>query len=410
MNRFRPEPHAVSAGRGDRERGPPSYRERIGALSDDQKQLFPDFLVVSPSRTGTTWLANILREIDGFYVPLEKELHYFDCDWETTPLSVYVQNFEDGRDAIKGEVTPTYALLPEDRIACIAALKPDIKIVIILRNLVDRSWSQLNHCLKCHEDTFRHHNGSEIDEPDMVRHFCSDYGRSENDYVDLLRRWSAHLPKSSIFVDYFERAVAEPGPFFERLIRFLGGTPPASWDGIDIHQPHNANDFRPRPPSVDPILTDMYARWEMRIRGYVQGEFGLECPWPERGPSDHPWPEWVCDVGDRFRISLDRHRFVATDMHRQATVAEHPFLGDLIAALESVQARPGRLRLGSLPVLGRMFEKRRLASALRGRSADRGLAKRRLDGLIESINRDRIIFETETGVIGAADNAADRVP
>ncbi|MEQ8700145.1 MAG: sulfotransferase, partial [Bauldia litoralis] len=344
------------------------------------------------------------------FVPFEKELHYFDCDWQTTPLAAYVQKFKDGRDQIKGEVTPTYALLPSDRIACIAALKPDIKIVIILRNLVDRSWSQLNHCLKCHEDTFRHHNGSDIDESDMVRHLFSDYGRSENDYIDLLRRWRGHFPTSSIFVDYFEQAVAEPVPFFERLIRFLGGTPPSSWDSIDVHEPHNANDFRLRPPNVESLMTGMYARWEEQISGYVDSEFGLECPWPERQIDDHPWPVRVCDVGERTRIDLDRDRFVAVDIRRGSTVAEHPFLGDLQAALESVETRLERLRITSLPFVRRMFEKRWLASALRGRSANHGLAKRRLDGLIEAINRDRIIFETETGVIAAADNAPDRVP
>jgi hypothetical protein len=99
----------------------------------------PDFIGVGPPRTGTTWLDSILRDRIGL-PQLIKETQFFGWRYELG-LEWYARHFRGCRQRVVGEFCPTYFFgkMARDRIA---QHLPHCKIVITLREPVDRVYSQ----------------------------------------------------------------------------------------------------------------------------------------------------------------------------------------------------------------------------------------------------------------------------
>jgi hypothetical protein len=104
--------------------------------------LFPDFMVIGAMKGATTWLYENLRCHPAAFLPSEKEDYFFSHDFRKRSLYSYLKRFTPGRHAVKGEITPGYSILPLDRIRLIHGFKPDLRLVFLARNPVDRAWSE----------------------------------------------------------------------------------------------------------------------------------------------------------------------------------------------------------------------------------------------------------------------------
>ncbi|MFV1994794.1 MAG: sulfotransferase, partial [Verrucomicrobiales bacterium] len=128
---------------------------------------FPDFLIIGPQRTGTTWLHENLRSHPQLFLPKGKESYYFSTlgrpehpKFRYSELEDYLGAMDDGcrdrlrktahcllnfgqlyRPEVRGEATATYAKLPGEVIAEICRINPEIKAVLMLRDPLERAWS-----------------------------------------------------------------------------------------------------------------------------------------------------------------------------------------------------------------------------------------------------------------------------
>jgi hypothetical protein len=113
----------------------------VGETGDGLMAL-PTFLLVGAQKSGTTTLAHDLAahpEID----MEEREVHYFDR-FADRDLGWYAAQFTgEGAKAI-GESTPEYLFLPEVAPRIAEAL-PGVSLLVILRDPVDRAYSQYWH-------------------------------------------------------------------------------------------------------------------------------------------------------------------------------------------------------------------------------------------------------------------------
>jgi hypothetical protein len=115
----------------------------------------PDFLVIGGRRCGSTLLHNILSAHSEVYVPTRrKEVHYFDQHFERG-VDWYLEFFPNGSQSVSysaiGEVTPDYLahpLVPER----IGQLLPDCRIVVVLRNPVDRTLSAWRYAYRSYNE------------------------------------------------------------------------------------------------------------------------------------------------------------------------------------------------------------------------------------------------------------------
>lgn len=110
-----------------------------------------DFLGVGAEKCGTTWLADMLRQHPQVFVPEEKELHYFNRKFVEfpnldnfnfdKPIDWYLSFFKDAAPGqAKGEICPTY-LWDLEASARIRDFEPRLKILVLLRNPIERTFS-----------------------------------------------------------------------------------------------------------------------------------------------------------------------------------------------------------------------------------------------------------------------------
>ncbi len=94
---------------------------------------FPEFLIISPPKTGSTWLATRLRRHPELFVPDVKEIRYFSSLFKRLDLNWYLRHFSSADGRVKGEASPSYCLLPVDRVRWILRLMPDVKLIFLMR-------------------------------------------------------------------------------------------------------------------------------------------------------------------------------------------------------------------------------------------------------------------------------------
>ncbi len=109
-------------------------------------------MLIGPQRTGTTWLHENLRRHPQLLFAREKEIHFFNLlkqpghrRYRSSSLVWYLDHFttESSRlDVLRGEATSSYAAIDVDLIDTIARLNPRLKAIMLVRDPVDRAWSQ----------------------------------------------------------------------------------------------------------------------------------------------------------------------------------------------------------------------------------------------------------------------------
>jgi Sulfotransferase domain len=175
----------------------------------------PNFLVIGAQRAGTTLLHHILDLHPDVYMPQRrKEVHYFDWYFERGP-EWYSEFFPNGREARQyraiGEATPDY-LFDARAPARIAAVLPDCKLVVSLRNPIDRAFSWYLFCLRSVNE----------------KRGPADFFSQETEclqrglYAQQLSNYFALFPRSAFFIMIYEELIKDPAPQLESLASFLG--------------------------------------------------------------------------------------------------------------------------------------------------------------------------------------------
>jgi hypothetical protein len=105
-----------------------------------------DFIVVGAQKSGTTALHYFLKKHPQIALPERQELHFFDDEVFSRPADYELlhRHFRPiGRSTISGEVTPSY-LYWKPAMERIRNYNPQIKLVILLRNPIDRAFAHWN--------------------------------------------------------------------------------------------------------------------------------------------------------------------------------------------------------------------------------------------------------------------------
>ena len=102
-----------------------------------------DFMVIGVQKAGTTALFDHLGDEPGVALSDVKEVHFFDdesLDWERPDYELYHRRFPPPDGRLRGEATPIYAYWPSG-LERIAAYNPAVRLVLMLRDPVERAWS-----------------------------------------------------------------------------------------------------------------------------------------------------------------------------------------------------------------------------------------------------------------------------
>jgi tetratricopeptide (TPR) repeat protein len=124
-------------------------------------KVLPNFLIVGAAKSGTTSLFEYLNQHPDIFLPEFKEPQFFVLEDIAGSVYKYIDNWEaylqlfDGADGCKwrGEASVFYLYYYNTAIRNILKyLGKDVKIIIILRNPIERAFSAYNHTLKNNPD------------------------------------------------------------------------------------------------------------------------------------------------------------------------------------------------------------------------------------------------------------------
>jgi hypothetical protein len=175
----------------------------------------PTFLGIGVPRAGTTWLHTLLSGHPDVYLPTKrKEVRFFDRHFGQGP-SWYEAFFPPAEEASRyraiGEISPQYLYCDEcpDRIA---ALLPDVRLLVMLRHPVDRAYSHYGFVRqrKNYRGSFEQFLATRPRALEMGH-----YGRH-------LERYAERFGRDRILPLLFEVAVRDRSPVRGELGRFLG--------------------------------------------------------------------------------------------------------------------------------------------------------------------------------------------
>ncbi len=172
----------------------------------------PDFVVAGYTRSGTTWLHDVLRQHPAIFLSERKELHYFDRSFGEG-LAFYDRYLSArGRGQLAGDISPTYAEL-DGFAERFAAELPEAKLLILLRDPCERVvsvWRQLGR-----DGRFDGSLAQLLASEDGIYWRCHDYGR----LFAEVREAGAQERLTVLFHDQLR---ADPDGFISELLHALG--------------------------------------------------------------------------------------------------------------------------------------------------------------------------------------------
>src|SRR5437879_2894336 len=201
-----------------------------------------DFLVAGAQKSGTTALNYYLKRHPRIALPVKKELHFFDNDElfaggnvSYEPLHKMFQPARPG--SIAGENTPIY-LYWRPALPRIRDYNPAMKFLVILRNPIERAFSQWNMQRTRGIEPFDFLDAVAAEPrriaesaPKQLRKFSYvERGR----YAEHLERAFRLFPRARFPVLKYEEFRARQREVVEAVFRFLSLSPPR-FRAVDAH-------------------------------------------------------------------------------------------------------------------------------------------------------------------------------
>lgn len=177
----------------------------------------PTYIIAGAMRSGTTALNSYLREHPEVAVAPRKEVHFFDSFYERG-VDWYREQFPGSESArVVGEATPNY-MYSTTALDRIRDTLPDVKLIVMLRNPIDRAYSHYWHDRARGKTTgdFGDNVRRELD-GDQGLHYIG-RGRYRTQIESILERF----PPTSLHVEVFEDMVARPEDVYSSVCQFIG--------------------------------------------------------------------------------------------------------------------------------------------------------------------------------------------
>jgi hypothetical protein len=220
----------------------------------------PDFLCVGAQKAGTSWLYRQLEPHPDFWMPPVKELHYLDnlnrtkrrhpprsndqrdaCFFESIKdlsgrshidLDSYGRLFCHKGPLLSGDISPAYSTLTDEVIERVVDHFPDLKVVFLARDPVERAWSQLSMGVRLGVI-----NKFDATDPEQVVCNLLIPGVLTRSHPSkIVARWRRYVRPENFRVYFFDDLKDNPSELRWSVLRFLGGDPEKTSGGINPHE------------------------------------------------------------------------------------------------------------------------------------------------------------------------------
>lgn len=255
------------------------------ALADYDLANFPDFLFIGPQRTGTTWLHYNLRCHPHVFVPWQKELYYWnnlehphlhpaslppveqELQWyldrmeitaaEASSKTKECRQVYDTAFAprVRGEGSATYAAsLHQGIIAEMALLNPELKVVVFVRDPIERAWSHAKKDLA----RAAKRSAQDVSDEEWLRYLQIPYVLNCGRYSEWLPRWRAVFG-DNILVRPFTSIAERPDELLAEVLEHIGVEADPAFIGARTKSLVMRTEAAPMPTRVRRHLDATYA-------------------------------------------------------------------------------------------------------------------------------------------------------
>jgi Sulfotransferase family len=267
-------------------------------------QTGPDFLCVGAHKGGTTWLYQQLDAHPDFWMPPFKEVHYFDqlsrvqrpssprCRDERdrrflesiNSLSAqpdidfehYARLFEPKGPLLSGDISPNYSTLSKKVIRRIAGYFPDLKVIFLARDPVERVWSHLSMEVHYHQiESFDVTDIAEVNRNLLRR------GLLLRSYPSaVVARWKRCVHPDRFRIYFFDDLQRNPTELRRSILDFLGADPdkPASSMPAD----YNSWTGMKKLPLTDKVRSHLAQFFKKELQTCAARLGGATRDWPRR--------------------------------------------------------------------------------------------------------------------------------
>jgi hypothetical protein len=275
-----------------------TVRERYYQVKHLHRAL-PDFLIVGTQKGGTSSLYAYLAAHPQVMPPRRgaavdddhpKELHFFDYNY-SNGVAWYRAHFPPRaalqlRGAITGEASPYYLYHPHAP-RRIAEVVPQAKLIVLLRNPVDRAISHYWHEVKLGEETrplgealdpaveqerLRREKERVQRDPTYFSHVHMHHAYLDRGkYVEQLQRYHAFFDREQMLVMPSETLFTRTQATLDTVTNFLG-LPSRTLEHV---RARNTGSYADTPDSLKKELGEFFQPYNERLYGYLD----LDKPW-----------------------------------------------------------------------------------------------------------------------------------
>jgi hypothetical protein len=261
-------------------------------------RILPSFLIIGTTKSGTTTLYRWISE-HPFVAPCSvKETHYFS-NYYTRGSQWYRSQFprqserdafarEHGRPFITGEASPSYIShywAPQR----IARELPDVKLIVTMRNPVDRAHSHFQmsrrlgdeplstfeEALAAEEQRLAGEDARMRNEPYYRSYRFGNWGYlARGHYVEQLEKWFAAYPRERIHLLSLEELSTRPHETLDAVHEFLGLPP---FRAADL-EPRHVGEYDPLAPETRARLAELFRPDNQRLYELAGRDFGWDRP------------------------------------------------------------------------------------------------------------------------------------
>jgi hypothetical protein len=264
-----------------------AYRSATASLRG-----LPDFLIVGEAKCGTTSLYDDLARHPCVLEAAVKEVHFFDLrfkrglDWYRAqfPFAWRMREKADGHRRQTGEASPYYMFHPHAPVRIKRAL-PNVKLIVMLRNPVERAYSQYQHEVRRGREPLASFEEAVAAEPERLRgeheRMLADewYNSVEHRrhsyltrgiYVDQLQKLWRQFDREQILVLKSEDYFAGPDVTGRKVRQFLGLP---AWEPPSYAR-RNVGTYSPIDARLRRRLAEHFAPHNARLYDFLGVNFG----------------------------------------------------------------------------------------------------------------------------------------
>jgi hypothetical protein len=212
----------------------------------------PSFFVVGAPKSGTTSLYGYLRSHPDVYLPAQKELHFFSSSQllhnasgpgdKDALMSIcktkdeYLSHYDGCKDcSVAGDISPSYLFYSEVADS-IKSFSSNAKIIIMLRNPAEKSYSQYSHLLRSGREVCSFSDGL-LAEKERLENGWNDmwYYTEGSKYYEKVKKYFEVFGANNVKVIIFEDFIKNTDASVKDICRFIGVSDKINFSTGDVH-------------------------------------------------------------------------------------------------------------------------------------------------------------------------------